>query len=43
MPELYDALIQAAIKARVDTLLTLNLNHFTRLGEEMARLVQAPL
>nr|WP_211173255.1 PIN domain-containing protein [Brasilonema bromeliae] len=40
----YDALIaQAAIKARVDILLTLNPNHFTRLGEEIAQLVQTPL
>ncbi len=40
---IYDALIaQAAVKAEVNTLLTLNPNHFTRLGEDMARLVQVP-
>ncbi|MBE9037748.1 PIN domain-containing protein [aff. Roholtiella sp. LEGE 12411] len=40
---IYDALIaQAAIKANVDVLLTLNANDFTRLGEDVARLVQVP-
>jgi predicted nucleic acid-binding protein len=40
---IYDALIaQAAVKAEVNTLLTLNPNHFTRLGEDIARLVQVP-
>ncbi|MBW4566670.1 MAG: hypothetical protein KME31_01245 [Tolypothrix carrinoi HA7290-LM1] len=38
---IYDALIaQAAIKANVDVLLTLNANDFTRLGEDVAQLVQ---
>ena len=40
---IYDALIaQAAVKAEANTLLTLNPNHFTGLGEDMARLVQVP-
>jgi predicted nucleic acid-binding protein len=40
---IYDALIaQAAVKAEANILLTLNPNHFTRLGEDMARLVQVP-
>ena len=40
---IYDALIaKAAVKAEVNTLLTLNPNHFTRLGEDIARLVQVP-
>jgi predicted nucleic acid-binding protein len=40
---IYDGLIaQAAVKAEVNTLLTLNPNHFTRLGEDIARLVQVP-
>ena len=40
---IYDALIaQAALKAKVDILLTFNPKHFTRLGEEIARLVQDP-
>lgn len=40
---IYDALIaQAAIKANVDVLLTLNANDFTRLGEDVAQLVQDP-
>jgi predicted nucleic acid-binding protein len=40
---IYDTLIaQAAVKAEVNTLLTLNPNHFTRLGEDIARLVQVP-
>ncbi|MBE9007423.1 PIN domain-containing protein [Fortiea sp. LEGE XX443] len=40
---IYDALIaQAAIKANVDVLLTLNTNDFTRLGEDIAQLVQSP-
>jgi hypothetical protein len=39
----YDGLIaQAALKAKVDILLTLNPKHFPRLGEEVARLVQVP-
>ena len=40
---IYDGLIaQAAVKAEVNTLLTLNPNHFTHLGEDIARLVQVP-
>jgi len=40
---IYDALIaQAAVKAKVDILLTLNPKHFTRLGEPIASLVQDP-
>jgi predicted nucleic acid-binding protein len=40
---IFDALIaQAALKAEVDILLTLNPNHFTRLGEDVARQVQVP-
>jgi predicted nucleic acid-binding protein len=40
---IYDALIaQAAIKANVDILLTLNPNDFTRLREDVTRLVQQP-
>ena len=40
---IFDALIaQAALKATVDRLLTLNPNHFTRLGETIAPLVQIP-
>jgi len=38
---IFDALIaQAALKATVDKLLTLNPNHFTRLGETIAPLIQ---
>lgn len=40
---IFDALIaQAAIKAKVNILLTLNPNHFTRLGDELIKLVQVP-
>lgn len=40
---IFDALIaQAAVKANVDILLTLNPNHFSRLGEAIATLVQVP-
>ena len=40
---IFDALIaQAALKAEVDTLLTLNPNHFTRLGNAIAHIVQVP-
>jgi predicted nucleic acid-binding protein len=40
---IFDALIaQAALKAEVDILLTLNPNHFTRLGEAIAIRVQVP-
>lgn len=40
---IYDAIIaQAALKANVDTLLTLNSKHFTRLGENIAQLVRDP-
>lgn len=40
---IFDALIaQAALKAEVDILLTLNSNHFTRLGEAIANRVQVP-
>ncbi|GAP93569.1 type II toxin-antitoxin system VapC family toxin [Leptolyngbya sp. NIES-2104] len=39
----YDALIaQAALKAEVEILLTLNAKDFTRLGEAVSRLVQVP-
>jgi hypothetical protein len=40
---IYDALIaQAVLKSNVDKLLTLNPNHFVRLGEDIASLVQTP-
>jgi len=40
---IFDALIaQAALKAGVDILLTLNPNHFTRLGQDLAKQVQVP-
>ncbi|MDV2995423.1 MAG: tRNA(fMet)-specific endonuclease VapC [Chroococcidiopsis sp. SAG 2025] len=40
---IFDALIaQAALKAHVNILLTLNPNHFTRLGNAIANLVQVP-
>jgi predicted nucleic acid-binding protein len=40
---IYDAIIaQAALKANVDILLTLNSKHFTRLGENIAKLVRDP-
>jgi predicted nucleic acid-binding protein len=40
---IYDAIIaQAALKANVDILLTMNFKHFTRLGENIARLVRDP-
>lgn len=40
---IFDALIaQAAIKAEVDVILTLNPNHFTRLNSAIANLVQVP-
>lgn len=40
---IFDALIaQAALKAEVAVLLTLNPNHFTRLGNAIAHLVQVP-
>ena len=40
---IYDGLIaQAALKAGVDVLLTLNPNDFTRLGDDVRRLVQVP-
>ncbi|MBW4676877.1 MAG: PIN domain-containing protein [Desmonostoc geniculatum HA4340-LM1] len=40
---IFDALIaQAALKAEVAILLTLNPNHFTRLGNAIANLVQVP-
>ena len=40
---IYDAIIaQAALKANVDTLLTMNSKHFTRLGENIAKLVREP-
>jgi predicted nucleic acid-binding protein len=40
---IFDALIaQAAFKAEVDALLTLNPNHFTRLGDAIAHIVQVP-
>lgn len=40
---IYDALIaKAAVKARVEHLFTLNPDHFTRLGEEIAQIVQVP-
>lgn len=40
---IFDALIaQAALKAEVDVLLTLNPNHFSRLGTVIAQIVQVP-
>lgn len=40
---IYDALIaQAASKAKVDMLLTLNPNHFTRLRDTIAERVHVP-
>jgi len=40
---IFDALIaQAALKAEVDILLTLNPSHFTRLGQDVAERVQVP-
>ena len=40
---IFDALIaQAALKAEVNVLLTLNPNHFTRLGNAIANIVQVP-
>lgn len=40
---IFDALIaQAALKAEVDVILTLNPNHFTRLRSAIATLVQVP-
>jgi predicted nucleic acid-binding protein len=40
---IFDALIaQAALKAKVDILFTLNPNHFTRLGEAIAQITQVP-
>ncbi|MBF2014852.1 MAG: PIN domain-containing protein [Rivularia sp. T60_A2020_040] len=40
---IFDALIaQAALKADVDVLLTLNPTHFTRLGQDVAQRVQVP-
>jgi predicted nucleic acid-binding protein len=40
---IFDALIaQAAVKAEVDALLTLNPNHFTRLGNAITQIVQVP-
>ncbi|MBW4596121.1 MAG: PIN domain-containing protein [Brasilonema angustatum HA4187-MV1] len=40
---IFDALIaQAALKAEVDILLTLNPSHFTRLGQDLAQRVQVP-
>jgi predicted nucleic acid-binding protein len=41
---IYDGLIaRTALKAGVDVLLTLNPNDFTRLGDDVRRLVQVPL
>jgi predicted nucleic acid-binding protein len=40
---IFDALIaQAALKANVDILLTLNSKHFVRLGDEVRSIVQVP-
>ena len=40
---IYDALIaRAALNVDVDILLTLNIKHFSRLGENLARIVQLP-
>ncbi|NES71205.1 MAG: type II toxin-antitoxin system VapC family toxin [Okeania sp. SIO2D1] len=40
---IYDGLIaQVVFKVEVDRLLTLNPNHFIRLGEEVAKLVEVP-
>jgi len=39
----FDGLLaEAALKARADTLLTLNAKHFVRLGEDVAKIVQVP-
>ncbi len=41
---IYDGLIaQAALKAKVDILLTLNPKHFNRLGDDVSPLVQVPM
>lgn len=41
---IYDGLIaQAALKVKVDILLTLNPKHFNRLGDDVAKLVQVPM
>lgn len=40
---IYDAIIaQAALKVNVDILLTLNPKHFTRLGENITRIIRDP-
>lgn len=40
---IYDALIaQSAIKTKVNQLFTLNPNHFTRLGDEIKRVILVP-
>ncbi|WP_414530042.1 type II toxin-antitoxin system VapC family toxin [Nodularia chucula] len=40
---IFDALIaQAALKAKVNVLMTLNPSHFTRLGNAIANIVQVP-
>lgn len=40
---IFDALIaQAALKASVDRILTLNLNHFSRLSSTIAQIAQVP-
>lgn len=40
---IFDALIaQAALKAEVDALFTLNPKHFTRLGPVIAQITQVP-
>ena len=40
---IFDTIIAlAALKAKADTILTLNPNHFTRLGEDIAKKVKVP-
>ncbi|MGK7893440.1 MAG: hypothetical protein AB4372_07405 [Xenococcus sp. (in: cyanobacteria)] len=40
---IFDAIIaQAALKVKVDIILTLNPNHFNRLGKEVAQKVKIP-
>ena len=40
---IFDTIIAlAALKAKADTILTLNPNHFTRLGEDIAEKVKVP-
>ena len=40
---IFDTIIaQAALKAKADTILTLNPNHFTRLGKDISQRVKVP-